>query len=256
MSVLRYPGGKTRAIKVLETHLPKNINVLYSPFFGGGSFELFVNHKYNVKVYANDKFEPLYNFWKCLKEDKDKLVEEIKKLHPITKTKFTNCKKKLTDKTKNDYERAACYFAINRSSFSGSTMSGGFSEEAGEKRFTMSSINKASKMDLSNIEVSNQDFTDFIPTINDGFIFMDPPYYLGKNSKLYGDKGDLHEGFDHDALYNLIKDKKNWILCYNNCDYIKQLYKDFKIVNVDWKYGMNKTKESSEILIFNLIKNF
>ncbi len=38
-------------------------------------------------------------------------------------------------------------------------------------------------------------------------------------------------------------------MTYNNCDYIKNLYKDFKIIETYWSYGMNKSKESSEIVI-------
>jgi len=44
-----------------------------------------------------------------------------------------------------------------------------------------------------------------------------------KNSKLYGNNGDMHENFDHQSLFNLLKLQKNWIITYNNCDYIKKL---------------------------------
>ena len=233
----------------------KKIKKLYSPFFGGGSFELSILKKHDITLYANDKFEPLMNFWGCLKKNKKKLVEEVKKLHPITKKQFMKYKEILKDEEKNDYKRAACYFAVNRSSFSGSTMSGGFSKESGEKRFTESSITRLSKMSLDDVKISNEDFTTFINEIEDKkncFIFMDPPYYLGEKSKLYGNNGDLHEKFDHKELYNTIKNKKNWILCYNDCEYIRKLYKKFQIDEVNWKYGMNASKKSSEIIITNL----
>lgn len=80
-------------------------------------------------------------------------------------------------------------------------------------------------------------------------MFLDPPYYL--KSKLYGTNGDLHEDFDHDKLCSILKNRKPWILCYNDCDYIRNLYKNFQITTIGWKYGMNKTKQSSEILIIN-----
>jgi len=38
-------------------------------------------------------------------------------------------------------------------------------------------------------------------------------------------------------------------MTYNNCEYIKNLYKDYKIIDINWSYGMNKTKDSSEIVI-------
>ena len=85
---LRYPGGKTRAIKILEKYIPEDITEVYSPFFGGGSFELYLYGKYKIPIFANDKFEPLYNFWLETKTNNKKLVEHIKKLQPISKTIF------------------------------------------------------------------------------------------------------------------------------------------------------------------------
>lgn len=38
-------------------------------------------------------------------------------------------------------------------------------------------------------------------------------------------------------------------MTYNNNDYIKDLYKDFKIIETSWCYSMNKSKMSSEIVI-------
>ena len=83
-------------------------------------------------------------------------------------------------------------------------------------------------------------------------MFLDPPYYLEKGSKLYGTKGDLHETFEHDLLFEIIKDKQNWLLTYNDCEYIRNKYKDFTILEVDWAYGMNKSKKSSELVILSL----
>jgi len=47
ISPLRYPGGKTRARKILleiyKTRFDvEHHKILYSPFFGGGSFEFFL----------------------------------------------------------------------------------------------------------------------------------------------------------------------------------------------------------------------
>jgi DNA adenine methylase len=145
------------------------------------------------------------------------------------------------------------YFVINRCSFSGATLSGGFSNEASKKRFTKSSIERIENLNLSKFEIYNEDFEEFISKNNNtnSLLFLDPPYYLEKGSKLYGNKGDMHDSFDHEKLYNILSTKSNWILTYNNCDYIKNLYKNYIIVETDWSYGMNKTKKSSEIVIIN-----
>jgi DNA adenine methylase len=70
VSPLRYPGGKTRACKILEKIVIDNfavndIQTLFSPFFGGGSFEFYMQNKYRVKIVASDLYYPLYNFWNC-----------------------------------------------------------------------------------------------------------------------------------------------------------------------------------------------
>ena len=61
----------------------------------------------------------------------------------------------------------------------------------------------------------------------------------------------MHENFDHQKLFDVIKTKRHWIITYNNCEYIQNMYKDYIIIDVDWSYGMNKTKASSEIIIIS-----
>jgi DNA adenine methylase len=255
-SPLRYPGGKTRACKVLDKILKEQFDLtvyktIVSPFFGGGSFEFHIQNKYGLKISANDKFKPLHSFWKMCKSDKDNLCKELYKyIDNIDKSTFSNFRKKVMDEDDN-LTQGIMYFIINRCSFSGSTLSGGFSYESSKKRFTKSSIDRIKKLNLCQFEIYNLDFEEFINRNDsiDNLLFLDPPYYLEKKSKLYGNNGDMHENFDHDKLYKCISTKKSWIMTYNNCDYIKNLYKDFKIIETGWTYGMNKSKKSSEIVI-------
>jgi DNA adenine methylase len=95
ISPLRYPGGKTRACKVLDKILIKHFNInnienIISPFFGGGSFEFFLQNNYKVNLIVNDKFKPLYSFWNQCKSNKNNLIEEIKKNKDVDKEKFKN----------------------------------------------------------------------------------------------------------------------------------------------------------------------
>ena len=256
-SPLRYPGGKTRACKYLEEIINENFDIkifknIISPFFGGGSFEFYMQNKYYLNIIANDKFKPLYNFWTSCKNKKIELYEKILKyLNKIEKEDFINFREKIMNED-NIMDQSILYFIINRCSFSGSTLSGGFSKEASKKRFTKSSIDKIINLNLSNFDIYNYDFNEFLDKINynNSLLFLDPPYYLDKKkSKLYGNNGDMHENFNHEKLYEKLLKKKNWIMTYNNCDYIKELYKNYKIIEIDWKYSMNKSKKSSEIVI-------
>jgi len=256
-SPLRYPGGKTRACKILDSVLEKNFDMneftdLVSPFFGGGSFEFYLQNKYNKPLIVNDKFTPLFHFWSQIKVNKTELCKELKKINTVTKDDFSSYRSSILKLENEPLKQATQYFIINRCSFSGATLSGGFSEEASKKRFTPSSITRIENLDLSNLTIYNVDFTDFINThtTETSFLFLDPPYYLEK-SNLYGNNGDMHENFDHQKLFDTIKTKQNWLITYNNCDYIKKMYKDYIILPVSWAYGMNTSKESSEIIILS-----
>ena len=221
-SPLRYPGGKTRACKTLDEIINEkgfDTSVVISPFFGGGSFEFFLCNKYGSKLIVNDKFKPIFSTMRdTIMEDTDDFIQGYK------------------------------YFVINRCSFSGATLSGGFSTESSKKRFTESSIKRTEDLNLDDVEFHNLDFETFLKG-KKGLIFLDPPYYLNENSKLYGKNGDMHENFNHEKLFQVLNKRKNWIMTYNDCDYIRDLYKNYEIREVKWSYGMNASKESSEIVI-------
>ena len=260
-SPLRYPGGKTRAVKILttyvQTYFPERKTVL-SPFFGGGSFELFLySNKY--KVYGNDLFKPLYIFWKVLLSNPELLKEKVETLMPITKEKFLSYRKEISELS-DELKIASYYYIINRCSFSGSTFCGGFSLEASTKRLNESSLktvesykelkNSSDLEDFKSITFSNQDCIEFIkdhPENKESFLYLDPPYYI--ETYIYGKNGDLHENFNHEKLRDTLMTRNDWILSYNDCTYIRELYKDCKIFKEAWAYGMNAKKDSSEIII-------
>lgn len=256
VSPLRYPGGKTRACFKLYSILQKyydlsNFDTIISPFFGGGSFEFYMQNNHKLNIIANDKFVPLFNFWSSCKYDKENLCNKLyKEVDKITKDKFNDLRKSIINE-KNILEQSVSFFIINRCSFSGATLSGGYSRESSKKRFTNSSIDRINKLDLSKFCIYNTEFEEFLEKSipEKSFIFVDPPYYLGEKSKLYGNNGDMHENFDHVKLFKYICSKKNWMITYNNCEYIKNLYKDHTIIETNWSYGMNNSKKSSEIVI-------
>ena len=82
VSPLRYPGGKTRACAIIHDVVLHNFDItdfdtVVSPFFGGGSFEFYLQNRYGFKLVVNDKFRPLYNFWNQVKVNKNILCEEL-----------------------------------------------------------------------------------------------------------------------------------------------------------------------------------
>lgn len=247
-SPLRYPGGKTRGVEFITRFFPKNLDKLLSPFFGGGSVELATASK-GTKVYGYDLFPPLVEFWQCLTAQPNELAERVEKYFPLSKDKFYQLQQTQT-KFKTKLERAAVFYVLNRSSFSGATLSGGMSPD--HPRFTHTSIERLKDFYNPNIKIQKSDFRNSLLKHPFTFTYLDPPYLI--KSSLYGKKGNTHRDFDHEGLAEILKTREHWLLSYNDCDDIRDLYAGFHIITPNWKYGMSNDKTSKEVLIFS--KNF
>jgi len=287
-SILRYPGGKTRAVKHITPLFPE-MDEMVSPFFGGGSIEIAMAEQ-GVRVHGYDIFEPLVNFWNKVLKNPESTANMLEKLHPTLKIpnlsksvvetlalkdvkikphincfkeEFLSYKKRQRDLNEDEEIRACIFYALNRSSFSGCTMSGGYSETAARKRFTKTSVDRLREFYSPNLSVEVADFEDSLSRHDKSvFVYADPPYLL-KSSTLYGDKGSTHKDFDHKRFANVMKKRDNWIISYNKHEDILKEYQNYKILDVKWGYGMaltnqvdpttgkKKMKGSDEILIIN-----
>jgi DNA adenine methylase len=138
-SPLRYPGGKSRVARYIVDTYIQNQKSVCSPFVGGGSIELELANR-GTRVFCYDNFEPLVVFWQELLKDPIALAEKVEKCYyTLSATMFYNLQRTFCS-IKDRMECAACFYAINRSSFSGTTLSGGMSP--GHPRFTISSIQR------------------------------------------------------------------------------------------------------------------
>jgi DNA adenine methylase len=234
--MLRYAGGKQRAIKKLSTYIPDGTTEVISPFMGGCSFEISLAKK-GIHVFCNDVVDTIVNYFKQQQEHPNELLTEIRTYLPITKETYLLCKRTLTDGTR--IQQAAKLFVVNRSCFSG-CMSGGFSGA----RFTESCVKQ---LDLQNMEFFNQDYEQFLADHPNTFAYLDPPYDV-KN--LY-----LADSFDHERLARVLRQRTNWVMSYNDTPLIRKLYGDWcDIEPVDWVYCMTKFKKSNEVII-RAVKN-
>jgi len=253
-SPLRYPGGKSRAIKKITPLIPKGFKEFREPFVGGGS--VFLNSKQvinpDAKYVINDLNEDLACFWKMARDRNDELVNRIQEI----KDKATDGRKLhkyFVDNHENltDIERAVRFFVLNRITFSGTVDCGGYSIQAFEKRFTDSSIHGVSLLDeiLENVEVLNVDYKELLTNEGeDVFIFLDPPYSNAVKSKLYGKNGDLHTGFDYEKFARDMKEcNHKWLITLNNSPDIVELFSFANIYEWELQYGMNNYKQEKAL---------
>ena len=242
-SPLRYPGGKTRAVRQILALIPPDITSICSPFLGGGSVEIACAQR-GIEVWAYDLFEPLVCFWQELLAQPSSLAKEVKKYHPLTKAEFYLLQRNYS-KLSSDLQKAAVFYVLNRASFSGITLSGGMSP--GHPRFTETHIENLCTFYTSSFNVGLADYRDSLAQHPQHFLYLDPPYANGE--KLYGVRGDMQEDFDHENLAKLLHNRRGWILSYNDCARIRDLYAGFEFKVPHWTYGMNNGKSSNEVLI-------
>jgi DNA adenine methylase len=250
-SPLRYPGGKSKAIKTISKLIPE-FEEYREPFVGGGSIFVYLKQKYPAKIFwINDLYINLYHFWSESKENPNKLIESIlefrdkyldgKELHKFLLNNIDHF---------DSLKKAAAFFVFNRITFSGTTESGGFSNAAFQKRFTKSSIERVESLSkiLSNTKITNYDYEKVISANGkDVFIFLDPPYYSATKSALYGKNGTLHKTFDHERFANVMKQTKHkWLITYDDSDYIRDLFSFAKIKTWDLTYGMRNVNKKSD----------
>lgn len=261
-SPLRYPGGKSRALKHIIPHIPV-FQEYREPFLGGGSVFVRLRQLYPKAVFkVNDLYPELYCFWSEIQAKPEAVITLVRKWkaeYQDGKVLYKYLIKNLKDFT--SLQKAAAFFILNRLTFSGTSESGGFSKQAFEKRFTESSILRAENLATiltDNVQISNQDFSEIVNEAGEGvFIFLDPPYYSASKAGLYGKNGNMHKGFDHKRFAETMKNcEHKWLITYDNSDYIRELFDFANIYTWELTYGMRNVgdmgnQQAKEIFISN-----
>ena len=267
---LRYPGGKSRATKYLIPKMPKDITEYREPFLGGGSVAIaFTKENPDIPVWVNDLYEPLTNFWFALRDDAEELHRCIKGYKEdygtpdLARQLFNEMKIQLNHPEAEDFYRAVAFYIINKCSFSGLTESSSFSPQASVSNFSMNGIDKLleySKL-IQNWKITTGPYWDMMMTSAPvgTFWFFDPPYDIKDN--LYGKKGELHKGFNHEEFHAWITQgnvKDRWMITYNTNPTLLEWYDGYYQTKWDLTYTMrsvgdymNEQKDRAELLITN-----
>ncbi len=280
LSPIRYAGGKSLAVGHVIELLPDNINKVVSPFFGGGSIEIALSKMLDLEVIGYDIFDILCNYWKFQIEEPDALYKELKKLKPDKKT-FEKIRLILNDvwkkKVKLDPLTLAVYYVYNFNLSYGPGFMGWASKiYLNQKRYDRI-LERIKNFDPKNLKVECADFRDIMKNHVNDFLYLDPPYYIGENSKMFRGIYPMrnipvhHKGFAHETLKDLLKKHKGgFIMSYNNCPTIRDYYKEYQQLSPTWQYTMgqgetrigknriengdNHIKDSHELIIFSLPK--
>ena len=270
-SPLRYPGGKGKLYSQFKQIICNNnlLDLAYTEPFAGGygiGIKLLINNDISHAI-INDFDYHIYAIWKCIFD----YTEQFIALIDNTEINLQAWEKQ--KKVYNDYQNHSLLevgfsaFFLNRTNYSGVLKGGpiGGIKQTGKYkidcRFNKARLIKAIQnisVFRNKVEIYNMEVNEFIDTVilnrqNELFVNFDPPY-VTKGEILY--KNYFNEN-DHKKLAKKITttlQNVQWIMTYDDCEIIKQLYKDYNPQKFYLQYYAGTKRIGNELLITNLHK--
>lgn len=221
----------------------------YIEVFGGAGWVLFFKERHAKTEIFNDIDKELVNLYKCLKYHREALEKELEyTVH--AREIFVDYKEQINFSGLTDIQRAARYFTLIRNSFG--------TDRDSFKTSPSNIIDKISDFPrvqerLKRVVIENKDFSDLIKVYDrsTALFYLDPPYHT--TEKYYN--CEFGED-DHIRLRDILKNiKGKFLLSYNDDEFIRELYKDFKIEAVSRNNNLSnnrgKGREFKELIITN-----
>jgi DNA adenine methylase len=268
-SPLRYPGGKTKIYEKVRNLIVANDynNRIYvEPFAGGFGIGIGLLCEDVVpSVILNDYDTHIYNFWHSVLNDTENLLRLITDT-PITIKERERQKLIYNDNKAGQLEDGFATLFLNRVNYSGILKGGpiGGLEQKGKYkidcRFNKKEIIKKiesiaklkGKIKLYNKDASRLIKMNLMKIKKPMFLYIDPPYVL-KGCQLYT---NYFSEIDHKNLQQVIVKHLNtdypWIITYDNCTLVKDLYKQFHMQEYDISHNAGGTVKGREIVITNI----
>ncbi len=263
-SPLRYPGGKTKLYEYIKEVL--DVNGLHGtyiePFAGGAGLAIKLLLNGDVKkIVINDSDPAIFSFWSSVLNNTEELCEYVNTVK-IDVEQWENSRNIYfhpRDYSIVELGKATLFLnRVNRSGVLQGGIIGGKKQDGNYKmdaRFTrnelISKIRAISErkdcIDLYNMDALNFLSPSVLRHYYKVFINFDPPY-VSKGGQLYLNyyKKEDHKKL-HEAIANL---SRKWIVTYDVCEYIRELYRDYRGGYIDIQYSATKNKKAKEYIFF------
>ncbi len=230
-SFIGWIGGKKLLRKEIVKRFPDKFD-RYIEVFGGAAWVLFHSDKHAEMEVYNDYNSDLVNLYRCIKYHCQELQRELSFMLN-SRELFEDFKAQYNIRGMTDIQRAARFFMIIKTSYGCNVSSYGCI-----KRDTSTSVEYLNRIQerLSRVVVENKDFESLIKVYDkpSALFYLDPPYY---GTEKYYQAQFAQE--DHERLCRVVKNLKGkFILSYNDCGFVRELYKDFIIEGVERNHNL------------------
>lgn len=246
-SFIPYIGGKKLLRYEILKRFPDDKISKYVEVFGGAGWVLFAKEPISSQQEIfNDYNSHLINLYRCIKYHAEEVQKECNWLLN-SREQFQDFKSQMNTNGLTDIQRAARYLYLLKISFGADRESYGCSNR--NFYYAVNMLNEVSQR-LKKVTIENQPYEVLIKHYDkeDVLFYLDPPYY--ETEHYYGDLFSIE---DHKKLRDILGNiKGKFILSYNNCTYIKELYNDFIIEEVSRNHNLKFNSERyKEVIIRN-----
>lgn len=278
---LKYRGGKTTEIKYFDHHIPKEFEIYFEPFVGGGAVFFHLNHNKSVINDINEKLIKTYievknnypevrrqlDILQEMYEKNQKEYETLKKKYPDDRVpnKNEDLYYKMRDIFNNptdEWLESVIYFYINKTAYSGMiryNKQGEYNVPFGRyKNFNTKLLTEEHHKLLKRTEIYNKDYSEiFNMATSKDFMFLDPPYDCVFSD--YGNE-EFTGDFDEEEHRRLAQDFKNLdckaLMIISKTPLTKELYSKFVVDEYHKSYSVNIRNRFKNEAKHYIIKNF
>ena len=242
-------GGKSKLAKDIVSLFPKHTT--YVEVFGGALSVLYAKERSKVEV-VNDINSELINLHKAIRNNPQSLLMYLNQLL-ISRELFYDIRDGRI-KPRNNIERAAFYFYLITQSFGSKGDNFAMAKKGRKPKNIYKDYSKWSKR-LKGVIIENMTFEKVITQYdsNETLFYLDPPYV---STEHYYKKTGGFGVAEHKKLADILAQiRGKFLLSYNDCDLVRELYKDFYIFNSkEIKYSLNikANKRVREVFISNV----
>lgn len=271
---VKWVGGKRGLLSQIIPLIPKEFNNYFEPFVGGGAmfFELYsLGLLKDKKVYLFDINSELINAYNVVKNNPTELIKNLSKFKEKHSKEFYYEIRALDREEnffkKSDIYRATRFIYLNKTCFNGlyrvnskgyhNVPIGSYKNPNISDEEVVYSASEA----LQSAIILNASYKDVLKYASkDDFVYFDPPYYpltvtssftsYSEFSFLDKEQKELFE------VFNKLNTKGSKVIHSNSdTDFIKELYKEFEIKNIQANRFINSKSSGrgkiSEVLIRN-----
>lgn len=269
---IKYCGGKTRLLPyIIENLPPTTFNNYFEPFVGGGSvlFELLskdLTYNCNRNYTVSDINENLINCYEIIKTNNEELINELgKDIYKNNSESYYKCRDRFNDikfDETNLVEKSALFIYLNKCGYNGmyrENSSGKFNIPFGKMKnpkICDTNVLRKDRDGLKNVHIACCEYSSILDLVEkDDFVYLDPPYHE-TFTDYTNNKFNEEEQRELKIFVDTLTKKEVFVMLSNSAtDFIKELYKDYKQINLNVKYSLGgkgaNRGDKQELLIVN-----